>query len=109
MKDEVEEEVQEIISPKKDESYQDYRARLEEHIEQKGDKRDITHKWHKTDWFKEAMKGKNWIRTSLRLRNDQDKILTRLKNQSDFRISKGYIIRLALDEFFSKHGITQEE
>ena len=109
MKDEAKEEIQEILSPNYDESYQDYMVRLEKHIERKEDKKDLTHTQPKTDWLKEAMKEKNWIRTSLRLRDDQDKILTRLKNQSNFKISKGYIIRLALDEFFSKHGITQEE
>jgi hypothetical protein len=109
MNEEVEENVQEIISPKKNESYQDYMTRLEKHIERKEDKKDTTYTQLKVDWLKEAMKGKNWIKTSLRLRDDQDKILTRLKNQSNLKISKGYIIRLALDEFFSKHGIAQEE
>ena len=109
MKNGTEEEIQEILPPKNDESYQDYMARLEKHIERKEDQKEVTYTPQKTDWLKEAIKGKNWVRTSLRLRDDQDKILTRLKNQSNFKISKGYIIRLALDEFFSKHRITQED
>lgn len=109
MKNEVEEEIQEILSPQNNESYQDYMTRVERHRERKEEKKDVKPTEQKTDWLKDAIQGKTWVRTSLRLRDDQDKILSRLKKKSNFKISKGHIIRLALDEFFRKHEITQEE
>lgn len=109
MKNEVEEEIQEILSPQNGESYQDYMIRLEKHRERKEEKKAVKPPDQKTDWLKKALQGKTWVRTSLRLRDDQNKILTRLKKQSNQKISKGHIIRIALDEFFSNHKIIQDE